>query len=73
MHRRGILWAPDFLANAGGLIAVEDELHGFDAGRVDRAIEGIADTLAEVYARADANHTNTLIAAKHIAAERLTA
>ena len=68
MHGRGIRWAPDFIANAGGLIAVSDELRGFDRDRVKRRIATIGDTLAEVYARTT---TSTLAAAKELAAERL--
>jgi leucine dehydrogenase len=67
---QGILWAPDFVTNAGGLIAVEDELHGFDARRVERSIERIGDTLNEIYDRASRAGTNTLIAAKELAVER---
>jgi leucine dehydrogenase len=70
LHARGILWAPDFVANAGGLIAVVDELRGFDRARVERGVERIGDTLAEVYARAASEGTNTLIAAQSLAAER---
>jgi leucine dehydrogenase len=70
MRERGILWAPDFVANAGGLIAVADELNGFDRGRVERAIEGIGDTLRDIYSRAAAAGTNTLLAAQALAAER---
>ncbi len=70
LRKRGIVWAPDFVVNAGGLIAVADELHGFDAERVERSIERIADTLEEIYARAAAAGTNTLIAAQELAAER---
>ncbi len=68
LHDRGVLWAPDFVANAGGLIAVSDELHGFDRARVERRIAAIGDTLGEVYARTT---TSTLAAAKELAAERL--
>ena len=68
LHERGIRWAPDFIANAGGLIAVSDELHGFDRERVERRIATIGETLAEVYARTT---TSTLAAAKELAAERL--
>ncbi len=71
LRDRGIVWAPDFVINAGGLIAVADELNGFDRGRVEGAIEGIADTLSEIYADADRAGTNTLIAAKELARERL--
>jgi leucine dehydrogenase len=71
LRDRGIVWAPDFVINAGGLIAVADELHGFDLGRVERAIEGIADTLSQVYVHAGQTGTNTLIAAKALASQRL--
>jgi leucine dehydrogenase len=70
LDARGIKWAPDFVINAGGLIAVADELHGFERARVEHAIEGIADTLAEIYARAAGAGTNTLVAAQELAAER---
>lgn len=67
---REIVWAPDFVINAGGLIAVEDELHGFDRSRVERSIERIGDTLNEIYDRASRARTNTLIAAQQLAVER---
>jgi leucine dehydrogenase len=70
LRRRGVLWAPDFVVNAGGLIAVADELYGFDSARVESAIERIGETLVEIYARAAATDSNTLIAAKQLAAER---
>ncbi len=70
LRERGILWAPDFVANAGGLIAVADELHGFSLLRVERSIERIGETLNEIYARAAAAGTNTLTAAQELAAER---
>jgi leucine dehydrogenase len=70
LAEREILWAPDFVANAGGLIAVADELNGFDYNRVEQALERIGDTLSEIYARADAAGTNTLRAAQALAAER---
>jgi leucine dehydrogenase len=70
LRDRGIVWAPDFVINAGGLIAVADELHGFDRQRVERAIEQIGDTVDEIYSRAAAAGTNTLIAAQELAIER---
>jgi leucine dehydrogenase len=70
LRDRGIVWAPDFVINAGGLIAVADELHGFNARRVDRSIERIGDTVKEIYARAAAAGTNTLVAAQELAIER---
>ena len=70
LRDRGIVWAPDFVINAGGLIAVADELHGFNASRVERSIERIGDTVQQIYARAAAAGTNTLVAAQELAVER---
>lgn len=70
LRDRGIVWAPDFVINAGGLIAVADELHGFNAGRVERSIERIGETVREIYARAAASGANTLVAAQELAVER---
>jgi leucine dehydrogenase len=67
---RGIVWAPDFVINAGGLIAVADELRRFDKCRVERSIQRIGDTLNEIYDRASRAGTNTLIAAQQLAVER---
>ncbi|MGA2928604.1 MAG: Glu/Leu/Phe/Val dehydrogenase dimerization domain-containing protein [Solirubrobacteraceae bacterium] len=69
---RGITWAPDFIINAGGLIAVASELGGFERERALRAVDAIADTLSEVYARARSNRVSTLAAAKSLAHERLS-
>jgi leucine dehydrogenase len=70
LRERAIVWAPDFVVNAGGLIAVADEAHGFVRARAERAIEGIGDTLHEIFARAASTRTNTLTAARRLAAER---
>lgn len=72
LRDRAILWAPDFVINSGGLIAVaEEHLNGFhQPEQVELAIERIADTVHEIYARARQHNTDTLIAAKTLAAER---
>ncbi len=70
LRERGIVWAPDFVVNAGGLIAVSDELNGFDRNRVEQRIETIGDTLKDIYARAAVSGSNTLTAALELAAER---
>ena len=53
---RGILWAPDFVANAGGImnIAVELEPGGYDPVRAEERVRGIGDTLRAVFDDADA-------------------
>lgn len=69
----GILYAPDYVINAGGLINVEDELHGYDAARARRRAEGIADTLREVFAVAKADGLTPSEAADRLAEERIRA
>src|SRR4051794_5198631 len=73
LRDRGILWAPDFIANAGGLVHVAAELDGYDAERVRRGISAIGDTLRTVFDRAQADDTTTLAAAEALVAERLAA
>ncbi len=47
---KGILYIPDYVANAGGLISVADELHpeGYSQDRVKQKIEGIRTTVHEI-------------------------
>src|SRR4051812_26327561 len=73
LRDRGILWAPDFIANAGGLVHVAAELDGYDVERVRRGISAIGDTLRTVFDRAGREDTTTLAAAQELVAERLAA
>ncbi len=70
---RGIVWAPDFVANAGGIIniAVEFEPSGYDAARAETNVRAIADTTRTVFEHADATGATTLAAAVEIARRRL--
>ena len=49
---RGILYVPDYVANAGGVINIAEEPGGYDRARAWRRIEGIADTVRGVIALA---------------------
>lgn len=49
---RGILYAPDYVVNAGGVIQVADELHGFDFDRCKAKATKIFDTTLAIFARA---------------------
>lgn len=69
----GILYAPDYVINAGGLINVEDELHGYDQGRALGKAAAIRERLAEVFARAKAEGVPTAAAADRLAEERIRA
>jgi valine dehydrogenase (NAD+) len=73
LHRRGILYAPDYVVNAGGLINVADELGpgGHRPARVERRLERIGETLLEVFARADVDDVSTERAAVTVAEARI--
>jgi leucine dehydrogenase len=49
LHEQGILYAPDYVINAGGVINIANEQNGYDAVRAFKQVEGIADNLAEVF------------------------
>ena len=66
-----ILWTPDFVANAGGLINIAEEHHGYDAGRARRRVGAIAETLGEIFAQADSFGVTPLAAAMEMARRRL--
>lgn len=70
---RGILYAPDYVVNSGGLISVGDELHpdGHDPERCRQRAEGIADTLREVFTAAKERGVTTEAAAERIAERRI--
>lgn len=71
---RGILYAPDYVVNAGGIIHLASlEMLGEDEARRDQRVRGIADTLAGVFRRADAQGISTSAAADAIVRERLEA
>jgi leucine dehydrogenase len=67
----GILYAPDYVINAGGLINVEDELHGYDSERAHAKAAAIGDRLRSVFARAKVDGISTAAAADAIASERI--
>jgi leucine dehydrogenase len=73
LAERGILYAPDFVVNAGGLIHVYREIRGYsqeEAGRLARAIEH---NLGSVLAAAGERSITPLDAARDLARERLGA
>jgi valine dehydrogenase (NAD+) len=73
LDRRGILYAPDFVVNGGGVIQVADELHGFDFERARARTAGIYDTTLAVLQEATARGVTTAEAANRLAEERIAA
>ena len=70
LMKRGILYAPDYVINAGGIIDVYHERIGFDRAALLKHIEGIHDNLMEVFERARAEERPTGEVADAIAEER---
>jgi len=71
---RGILWAPDYVVNAGGIvnIAVELRPEGYDAAVARRDCRAIGATLAQVLDAAERAGVTPLAAANALAERRLT-
>ena len=67
----GILYVPDFLANAGGIINIAEESRGYDRARAVQAVAGIRDTTTAVLDRADSCDITPLAAAEEVVATRL--
>ncbi|MGE3277703.1 MAG: Leu/Phe/Val dehydrogenase [Vicinamibacterales bacterium] len=70
---RGILYVPDFVANAGGVISGTVDLAGWDRARMDTALDGIYDTVQHVLDRATADGSSTAAAAERLAEARIAA
>jgi leucine dehydrogenase len=68
---RGILWAPDFVVNAGGLINISEEVGEYDAKTARRRVRGIADTLRQIFDDAESMSATPLTAAMELARRRL--
>jgi leucine dehydrogenase len=69
----GILYAPDFIANAGGLIHVYKEIKGYSERRAIVLARGIEQTLGRVFVVAEQRQVTPLVAARELAGERLGA
>lgn len=71
---RGILWAPDFVVNAGGVIYLARMSGGGgDLAETMRAVEGIGETVTAVFRTAREGGLTTLQAAERLAQDRLDA
>jgi leucine dehydrogenase len=71
LARRDILYAPDYVANAGGVIDGARDVCGWSAERARVAVEGIFQTMSDVLARAAAERITPAAAADRIAEARL--
>lgn len=73
LAERGILYAPDFVVNSGGVIQVADELRGFSMERARRTTEAIFTTTAAVLSAAERAGITPSRAADQLAEQRMAA
>jgi len=67
---RGILYAPDYVINAGGIINVSGETSGnYDLSSINSKVDNIYDTLIHIFERADAEKRPTNVVADEMAEE----
>ena len=73
LEERGILYAPDYCVNSGGLIQVADELDpaGFSFDRAQQRATGIYDTTYSVFELAASDGVPPAIAADRLAERRM--
>lgn len=72
LRQRGILYAPDYVINAGGLIQAAQELRGFDRERVNRLAEAVGPFVARIVDLAAREGISTQAAADRLVRERLS-
>lgn len=69
LRQRGILYAPDFVINAGGIIDVHYQRAGGTTQESELKTREIGSTLAEIFKRADAEEMTTASIAEKLAEE----
>jgi valine dehydrogenase (NAD+) len=68
---RGVLYVPDYLVNAGGVIQVADEIEGFNFERARQRATRIYDTTKQLLAEADAEGVPPAVTADRMAERRM--
>ena len=71
LHEMGIVYAPDYVINAGGVINVADELYGYNRDRAMKRVETIYTSLEKIFEISKLQDIPTYLAANHLAEERI--
>ena len=71
LHEKGILYAPDYVINAGGVINVADELYGYNHDRAMKRVETIYESLTKIFAISKEEDIPTYMAANRLAEQRI--
>jgi valine dehydrogenase (NAD+) len=72
LAERGVLYAPDYVVNSGGVIQVADEIHGFNFERAKLRAAGIFDTTRQILQVAAAEGVPPAVAADRLAERRMS-
>jgi leucine dehydrogenase len=73
LEEKGILYTPDYVANAGGVINVYSELAGWSSARAFRKADEIYETVLKVFKIATSDKVPTYVAADRLAEQRILA
>ncbi|MGM0846097.1 MAG: branched-chain amino acid dehydrogenase [Bacillota bacterium] len=71
IHEMGIVYAPDYVINAGGVINVADELYGYNRERAMKKVEQVYNNVERVIEIAKRDKIPTYLAADRMAEERI--
>ncbi|HLR51844.1 MAG TPA: Glu/Leu/Phe/Val dehydrogenase [Candidatus Avamphibacillus sp.] len=71
LHEKGIVYAPDYVINSGGVINVADELNGYNQERALKKVDEIYNILLNVFEISRKENIPTAIAADRMAEERI--
>ncbi|RHW38436.1 Glu/Leu/Phe/Val dehydrogenase [Lysinibacillus yapensis] len=71
IHEMGIIYAPDYVINAGGVINVADELYGYNRERAMKRVEAIYDSILKIFEISKRDGIPTYLAANRLAEERI--
>ena len=71
LHKRGILYAPDYVINAGGLINVSEELGGYNEERARKRVGRVYNSLSKILELAVHEQIPPYKAAEAVALERI--
>ncbi|MEC1178212.1 Glu/Leu/Phe/Val dehydrogenase [Metasolibacillus meyeri] len=71
LHEKGIVYAPDYVINAGGVINVADELYGYNRDRAMKRVETIYDSIAKILTISKEQDVPTYLAANKLAEDRI--
>lgn len=73
LKARGILYAPDYVINGGGIIRVAGQIYDWKEAEIEQRVLAIAGTLSQIFRRADAEGQPTNAVADRMAQERIAA